>query len=269
MPTLQSNGITLDYAVEGDGPPVVLISGLGYGRWGWRYLTPLLSQGFRVVTFDNRGAGGSEKPPGPYSTPMMAADTLGLMDALGIERAHVVGHSLGSMIAQRMALSAPDRVAGLVLVSSTFGGPKCVPIPAAAMQSMMDRSGPPEAVIERGLRIAFAPGFAERNPAVYQEVKAYRMTFPVPGAQYAAQVMAGAGHDTEALLNQVRSPTLIVTGDQDVVVPAGNAELLRARIPKAMAEVLPGVGHMLPVEVPEQLAGMLTRFLGEVPLRPT
>jgi 3-oxoadipate enol-lactonase len=266
MPTLQSNGITLEYDVEGAGPPLVLISGLGYGRWCWRSLVPLLSRSFRVVTFDNRGAGGSEKAPGPYSTPMMAADTLGLMGALGIERAHVVGHSLGSLIAQRMALSAPDRIGGLVLVSSTFGGPKCVPIPPAALKSMTDRSGEPEAVIERGLRIAFPPGYAERNPAIFQEVTAYRMTFPVPGAQYTAQVMAGAGHDTEALLHQVRSPTLIVTGDQDLVVPAGNAELLRARIPKAMVEVLPGIGHMVPVEVPEQLAAMLKRFLGEVPL---
>lgn len=263
MPTLRANGIALEYELHGSGEPVVLITGLGYSRWCWRYVVPFLAERFQVLTFDNRGAGGSEKPPGPYTSAMMAADTLGLLEGLGLGAVHVVGHSLGSMVAQELALARPERVRSLVLISSTFGGPRCVPITPPALQVMMDRSGPPEAVIERSLAVALGPGFAERCPEVVRELKAYRLGGPVPPEQYSAQLMAGVQHDSEVRLAGIRCPILLVSGQEDQVVPAANMELMRAKVPHAAVELFPGVGHMVPVEIPEALSARVRRFLTE------
>jgi pimeloyl-ACP methyl ester carboxylesterase len=214
-----------------------------------------------VTTFDNRGASGSDKPDGAYTTATMAADTIGLLDGLGITRAHVLGHSLGGYIAQEVALARPDLVTKLILAATTTGGPNVIPITAEALQVMTDRSGDPLELFRRGVAVSTGPGFAERHPDVVEALWAYRASNPVPPPQYAAQVMAGAQHNAEARLGNIRCPTLILFGAEDKVVPPGNAELLAQKIRGAQVKILPGLGHHIAIEDPETVASIIIDFL--------
>src|SRR3954469_11914440 len=123
MPTATVNGIDLYYEVSGEGPPLLLITGLSGNTLGWAMLEPTLAEHFQVIAFDNRGAGRSAAPPGPYTTREMADDAVGLLDHLGIERTHVLGLSMGGMIAQELALAHPTRVDRLVLFA-TYARPR-------------------------------------------------------------------------------------------------------------------------------------------------
>src|SRR5512136_1643850 len=118
MPLARLNGINVNYRVEGQGEPLVMIMGFTAGRVGWMPQIPFFRKYYRVITFDNRGAGKSDKPPGPNSTRMMADDTVKLMDVLGIEKAHIMGLSMGGMIAQELAINYPQRVMKLVLAAT-------------------------------------------------------------------------------------------------------------------------------------------------------
>ena len=144
MPTALANSIHIHYDIHGAGEPVVLIGGLGSDAYLWTRQIPALAQGFQVIAFDNRGAGASDKPDEPYTIPMFAADTAGLLDALGIEKAHIVGASMGGFIAQEFALTYPQRVNRLVLACTHFGGPNAVPIPQATLAGMLNRTGDPD-----------------------------------------------------------------------------------------------------------------------------
>lgn len=267
MPTIQPNGITLAYEVLGSGHPLLLITGVGYGRWFWHKVTPGLAQHFQVITFDNRGAGESDKPDGPYSVPMLAADTAGLIDALDIRDAYVLGHSLGGYIAQELIISRPDRVSRAILASTNHGGQKVIPITPEALQVLTNRQGDPIELIQHGIAVACAPGFAERKPEVVQELINYRLTNPVPPAQYAAQVMAGAGTAAytddvvEQRMNAIQVPALILFGEHDKVVPPGNADLMASKLPDARIKILPGVGHIFPIEDPEATVEAMIEFL--------
>lgn len=267
MPTIQANGITLAYETFGHGRPLLLIAGVGYGAWFWRRVVPGLAAHFRVITFDNRGAGASDKPDGPYTVPMMAADTAGLLDALTIKDAFVMGHSLGGFIAQELAITRPDLVSRLILASTNHGGMQVIPITPEAMTVLTDRSGDPVDLVRRGIAIAAAPGFAETHPELVKELLDYRLTQPVPPAPYTAQVMAGAGMAalTEAQVAQrmaaIRVPVLILFGEFDHVVPPGNAQLMAARLPHAQIKIIPNTGHIFPIEDPQSTAQAITEWL--------
>lgn len=261
MPEVAANGIRLHYQSEGSGPPVVLVSGLSYGLWTWRWVAPLLSGAHRVVCLDNRGMDGSEKPPGPYSTPQMAMDVLALLDALELPACTLVGLSLGGFIAQEAALARPERVERLVLMATSFGGPDCLPPSPPALEAMMNREGGPRAIAERGLAINTAPGFASRHPDRAAEYFRYRERPGMTAESYQAQLAAGIHHDTRARLSGLRMPVLILHGDQDQVSPPGNAELMARRIPGARIQMLEGAGHFLPMERPEEVAEAIAYFL--------
>src|SRR6476661_10653754 len=134
MPKTTANGIELYYEIHGKGKPLVLISGLGYSLWQWRNMVPILAEYFQVITFDNRGVGQSDKPAGPYTAQMLAADMVGLLEALNIEMAIIMGHSMGGFIAQAMALDFPQRLGKLILCSTNFGGPHHIPVTPEAMK---------------------------------------------------------------------------------------------------------------------------------------
>jgi pimeloyl-ACP methyl ester carboxylesterase len=267
MPTLQANNITLAYEQQGSGPHLVLITGLGYGGWFWHKVVPGLARHFTVTTFDNRGSGGSDKPAGPYTVEMMAADTAGLLDALNITNATILGHSLGGYLAQQLIYTRPDLVGRLILASTNSGGLKVIPITAEALEVMTNRQGDPIELIRRGIRVATAPGFLEAQPDVVQELINYRLGGPVPPAAYTAQVMAGAGTAAwsdslvDAHLAAIRVPTLILFGEHDRVVPPGNAGLLAAKIPQAQVKILPNTGHLFPIEDPPATVAAITEFL--------
>ncbi len=266
MPTVRANGIEIRYEVAGAGRPLVLIAGLGYGMWLWHKMIPGLAEHFQVVTFDNRGAGQSDKPAGPYNVGMLAADTAGLIEALGLQDAAVLGHSMGGFVAQELALSRPDLVGALILSATSFAGPNAIPVTPQALAAMLDRSGEPLDVLRRGITVALAPGAPERRPELFDEIIAYRLTNPVAPAQYQSQLAVGLGLATleagfETRLKAVRAPVLIMFGEHDGVVPPANAELLAREIPHAKIAILPGAGHLFPLETPGEAVDAIARFL--------
>ncbi len=266
MAIAHSNGIDLYYEFHGHGEPLVLIAGLGYDGWMWHKMIPGLAEHFQVISFDNRGVGQSAKPPGPYSAGMLAADVVGLLDDLGLPKAHVMGHSMGGFIAQALALDYPDRVDRLILSATNFGGPRHVPITPAAMAVLTDVSGDPIARLQRGIVISCAPGFAETHPAVIEDWVNYRVAHPIDPAGYQAQLAIGLSLLPEAAafeerLSAVRAPTLILFGEHDAVVPPANAALLAEKIPDARVEILPNAGHFFPFETPVAANAAILRFL--------
>ena len=269
MPKVETNGIDIAYEIQGRGHPLVLITGVGYGSWFCHEIVPDLAAHFQVITFDNRGAGDSDKPAGPYTVPMMAADTAGLLDQLGVSNVYVFGHSLGGFIAQELAISRPDLVGKLILASTNHGGQNVIPITPEALEVMTKRKGNLFELVRRGIAIATAPGFSQKQPGVEKELVDYRFTNPVPPEQYQAQVMAGAGmaglsrEDVIQRLNSIQVPVLVIFGEHDKVVPPENARLMVEKLPNARVKILPDAGHIFPIEDPQATVTAILDFLNE------
>jgi 3-oxoadipate enol-lactonase len=163
----------------------------------------------------------------------------------------------------------------LILASTNFGGARVIPITPEAMQVLTDRSGDPVELVKRGIAIACDPGFAERQPAVVQELLNYRFTNQVPSAQYAAQVAAGAGtmaytdEAVERRMSAIQVPSLILFGEHDKVVPPGNADLMARKIAGAQIKIIPNTGHIFPVEDPAATVDAIVEFLIGTKLRNT
>jgi len=251
--------MSLAYDVAGSGEPLLLIQGLGYGRTGWGPAVARLAERFKVVSFDNRGFGDSEITPGPYTTAQLAGDALALLDALELERAHVIGISLGGMIAQELVLAAPERVHKLVLCSTTAGGPAAVPMPEKTV-ALMQRQ--PQLDPHEAMRLFVENALSPAPPyGLVDEIVAYRTANPPDPAGWYAQASAGAAHDALARLGEIGAPTLVLHGTADNVVDAGNAPLIADAIPGARLELFDGVGHLLPWERPAEFVALVEEFL--------
>jgi pimeloyl-ACP methyl ester carboxylesterase len=266
MPTTTANGINIYYETHGSGAPLVLISGLGYNLWQWHKMVPGLAERFQVITFDNRGVGQTDKPAGPYSAAMLAADTAVLLQTLGIKKAHIMGHSMGGFIAQEMALSYPEMVDKLILASTNFGGPRHLPITPEAMAVLSDVTSDPVTRFKNGLAVSTAPGWSANNAAMIEEWLAWRIANPIDPAAYQAQMAIGLSLLTEEAcfeprLANIEAETLILFGEHDKVVPPGNADLLAAKIPNSTIHLLPNAGHFFPIETPEAANEAITEFL--------
>ncbi len=266
MPKVHANGIDIYYEIHGSGDPLILINGLGYDLWMWHKMVPGLAEHFKVVTFDNRGVGKSDKPKGPYSAQMLADDTAGLLEALGIERAAVMGHSMGGFIAQALVLSRPEMVSKLILSATNFGGPNHIPVTPEALAFLMEETGDPVDRVKRGVLIACAPGFADRQPEMIEKWITYRMENPILPEHNQAQMAIGlallsAEAAFEHQLKNVQVQTLILFGEHDKVVPPGNAELLAKAIPNSTIHILPNAGHHLELEVPDEAVATIVGFL--------
>lgn len=179
MPKITSNGMELYYEIQGAGKPLVLISGLGYSVWQWHRMVPILAEHFQVITFDNRGVGQSDKPAGPYTAQMLAADTVDLLNALNTEKAIIMGHSMGGFIAQALALDFPQRLEKLILCSTNFGGPHHIPVTPEAMKVLADVSSDALTRFKNGLVVSTAPGWAESNPEMIQSWVEWRGKKPI------------------------------------------------------------------------------------------
>jgi pimeloyl-ACP methyl ester carboxylesterase len=261
------NGIRLYHEVHGDGPPLVLIAGLPQTVADWFPFADRLAERFRVVAFDNRGNGRSDRPEGLYTIPLYAEDAVALLDRLGIRRAHVFGLSMGGMIAQEMALRYPDRVDRLVLGCTHCGGRHALP-PGPEVQAAFGLE-----TRDWGLRIrTLAPfGLSERFKAAHRaEYEAFvvRKARDVQSYEaYRRTLGAILRHDAFDRLPGIRHPTLVVTGSDDVVVPVGNAELLARAIPEARLVTIAGAGHLFYIEDPGRTLAALEEFLGVPPTR--
>jgi pimeloyl-ACP methyl ester carboxylesterase len=243
---------------HGAGTPLLLIQGLGYGRWGWDPVVPSLAERYRVLTFDNRGIGESDKPPGPYTARAMADDALQVLDEAGVERAHVLGASLGGMIAQEVAVMAPGRVEKLVLCCTTAGGSDAYPLPEATIKLFAEAPTlAPEVALRRFVENALG---ASPPAGLVDGLFARRVANPPDPVGWQAQ--AAAGTTFGGVDGVVGAPTLILQGTEDNVVDARNAEVLAQAIPGARVELIAGTGHLFFWEQPETFLAHVMEFLG-------
>jgi pimeloyl-ACP methyl ester carboxylesterase len=237
----------------GSGPPLLLIHGLGYARWGWEPVVDGLAQSFEVLVFDNRGIGESDAPPGPYTTAALAEDAAHVLDEAGVERAHVAGSSLGGMVAQELALARPERVERLVLASTHPGASKAHPMPQRTVELMT--SG---ATLRQFVENALEP---DPRPELVERILEHRERTAQPFDAWAAQAAAGATFDAGDGVGAIAAPTLVQTGDGDVVVDPRNSELLVELLPDAHLSVYPACGHLFFWQEPERFVRELEEFL--------
>jgi len=234
--------VRIAWEERGSGRPLLLIQGLGYARWSWEPVVPLLAEQYRVLFFDNRGIGESDKPEGPYSARVMADDALQVLDDAGVDRAHVLGASLGGMIAQELAVAAPERVDKLVLCCTTPGGAATVPMPQVALRRFVENALSADAAAE-----------------LVQEIFDRRVANPLDPAGWQAQAAAGLGF--QGVDGAIAAPTLIVTGTDDNVVDPRNADVLAEQIPAARLERIDGAGHLFFWEQPDRFVRIVREFL--------
>ena len=257
---------TIAWERHGAGAPLLLIHGLGYARSGWEPVLPGLAERFDVVVFDNRGIGESDAPPGPYTVSEMAADAARVLDDAGVERAHVVGTSLGGMVAQELALTHPERVDRLVLACTTPGGPGAYPMPATTVALLAEAPTlAPAVALRRFVENALAARTVETRPEVVERILTHRLATRQAPEAWAAQAAAGATFDASDRLSTVAAATLVQHGTDDVVVDPRNADLLAALVPDARLEWFPGTGHLYFWEEPDRFVTSVSSFLEGAP----
>jgi pimeloyl-ACP methyl ester carboxylesterase len=257
------DGVRLVWTAEGSGEPLLLIHGLGYDRFGWGPVTALLAERFRVIAFDNRGVGESGDPQGPYTTAEMAADAAAVLEDAGAGRAHVVGTSLGGMIAQHLALSNPGRVATLVLSATTPGGTEAYPTPSRTVDLFAAFANDPSpAQLRRLVENGLSPLTVEARPELVEEILRYRLAHPPRSEPWLAQAAAGAAFSSFPDLGRLDVPTLVLHGRDDAVVDHRNGELLAGAIRDAELLLVPGTGHLGFWEHPGDFVDAVVDFVG-------
>jgi pimeloyl-ACP methyl ester carboxylesterase len=262
--TVAADRARIYYEVHGRGEPVLLIMGLGSNAYGWYRTIPWLSEHYEAITFDNRGSGRSDAPAGPYSIAQMAADTAAVLDATGHARAHVVGASLGGMVAQRLALTHPDRVRSLVLICTSPGGAYAVQPSSEVMAAVMKAGEDPATVYRRNAWLLYGEETRAHHPERIEDDLVYRGKIPMQPIAYFAQLLAAAGHDAWDDLPSLSMPTLVLHGDADLLIPTRNGVRLAERIPGAELKLVPGAGHMLQADAGDIVRGTILQFLARV-----
>jgi pimeloyl-ACP methyl ester carboxylesterase len=253
VPFATNGTVKLHWESFGEGPAVLLVAGQGMTVDGWWATIPVLSRSFRVIAFDNRGTGRSSRVRWPYSVAQMAHDAVAVLDAAGEQHAHVYGISLGSLVAQEVALRHPDRVEALVLGASSAGGFAAYkPSPSSFAQTFLVRAGAmgPEEAEWAAVPYTYAEKTRRLHPERIGADIAHRVSSPPEPIAYLHQAAAVAAHDAYERLNQMAAPTLVVHGEQDVFVPPANGVVLAERIPGAQLRLWPDAGHMYPIDEP-------------------
>lgn len=259
MPYQDVRGISLYYEVTGSGPPLLLLHGLGSSTRDWQFQTEAFADRYRVVTLDLRGHGRSDKPPGPYSMPLLARDVARFMEAGGLESAHVVGMSMGGMVGLQLAADHPGRVRSLTIVNSVAA------IPVRTWQQRLVWYG--RRLLVQLLGMGAVGWVLAHRLFPHEGQDALRSEFARRWAEndrraYLASIDAIAGWSVRARLPEIACPTLYLTADQDYT-PVRLKRACAARMPDARVTVIPATRHALPVEHPEAFNAALGRFLEE------
>lgn len=243
-------------------PWLVLIQGMGFDRFGWQPVLRKLRRHFRLVLADNRGSGRSALPAGSFSVADMTADVLAVLDDAGIRRAHLMGVSLGGMVAQELVVDHPERVDGLVLVSTTPGWPFAYPMPAASM-ALIAAAGrmTREVALRRHTENALSARTVKYRPEVADRLVELQSSRPADPRALSAQAAAGARYAGRLRQARIHARTLVVHGDADTVVDPGNGKLLADRIPDAQLVIFPELGHLLFWEDPDGFTDAVISFL--------
>lgn len=268
MPTVRVGDLQLFYDTEGSGEPVLLLMGLGGEHHGWDFQRKDLARRHRLVLLDNRDAGASDEARTPYAIADMAQDALALMDHLGVERFHVVGASMGGAIAQQVALQAPPRVASLVL-ASTWGRTDAFLQAILGGWRLLVEGLAPEDFLRVQAPWAFTYRFLANPPPEVAEWQAARAGSELRQsiAAYRRQVDACLGHDTLDVLPLLRTPTLVLVGEDDILTPPRYARAIAAAMPvSSEVMVVPASGHACFLETPKPFAERVLRFLQRHPI---
>lgn len=262
MPVTDAPGFRMYYEIHGEGFPLLLVNGLGSDCGEWICQLPAFAERFRVVAFDNRGAGRSAVPPGPYTTAEMADDAAALLAVLGIPRAHVLGASLGGMVAQELALRHPEAVARLVLACTTPGGGfSARPSPEALAAFARSPGEDPREELARMIPYLYTEGYVRERPDEVEAFVRRRLSRPASDEGYAAQLAAAVSHAAGERLRGVAARTLVIAGTSDRLVPPANSETIARLIPGATLVLLPGAPHRLFAETAEAFNRAVLAFL--------
>ena len=263
MPVTITENTSIDYDVQGEGPPLLLINGLGFGRWGWFKQVPAYSRHFRTITFDVRGERGLQ-----HGVADLTAEVVALLDHLGVGRTHVLGTSLGGFVAQELAVLRPDLVDRLVLVCTSYGGrgPKAMS-PGALADLLGLGSFSAEAATRKALEAATADVYRAERPEEFQQIVRWRLADSPSVASYYEQARAGARFDLSGDVGRITSPTLVIHGAEDRYVPPANAAALAEAIPGSKLRILDDAGHLVFIERFADVNREVVRFLKEPPRR--
>jgi pimeloyl-ACP methyl ester carboxylesterase len=268
MTMIKVGDLNFEYYVEGSGPPLLMIMGMGgqASSWGEPFLEKLRPH-FKIIRFSNRGTGLSDKPADALSIRVMADDAAGLLTVLGIEKAHVLGISMGGMIAQELVLNYPERVQRLVLGCTNCGPAHSV----AASAELLTKFGqimsmPQEERIKQFWLVTVTQEFVDRAQAFLDDIIESGAKSPTPMETFGRQFGAAQSFDTFERLPQITAQTLVIHGDRDILVPAGNADVLQQQIVGSQKRILADVGHCFFWEKPEESAAAVVEFLVRVPV---
>jgi pimeloyl-ACP methyl ester carboxylesterase len=254
-----NQGVKIYWDEVGTGEPLLLIMGLGYTSDAWHRSRPVLSTKYRTIAFDNRGVGRSDQPPGPYSIALMAADAAAVLDAAGVDSAHVFGISMGGMIAQEFVLQYPRRVRSLILGCTAAGGMTAVRSEPAAAQMLMSRGGmTPEQAAQAAVPFIYYPATSKK--LIEEDLEVRRPWFPRPES-YIAQLQGVIAFESYSRLSEIHAPTLVIHGESDRLIPVGNGKLIAEKIPGAKLVLLAEASHIFTTDQPEAAHRAILEFL--------
>jgi 3-oxoadipate enol-lactonase len=268
---IASDGTRLFVVERGQGDAVLFIPGLGYATWSWHRQVGPISTIAKVLLMDNRGAGYSDKPAGPYSIPQMADDAYEVLRQRNAGPAHVVGASMGGYIALSLALRHPDAVQSLLLLATTSGGSGSRKVPEETLRAWAAALPLGSAGFARAtMPLSFAPGWAEEHPTEFEELLALRLRASTPTDSWRSQFAACAAYLRYGLPpGPIDQPAVIVHGTADRVVPYENAAHLARRLPQASVITLRGAGHLCWIERSAAVNDIIRAVVnGHAPLAP-
>ena len=265
MPYADNDGARLAYELGGpaDAEAVTFVEGLSYGTWMWNWQREAFDD-YRTLVWDNRGTGDSDEPEGPYTVADMAGDLEAVLDDAGVERTHLVGASLGGMIAQQYALEY-DRAESVALLCTTPGGDDAVPIPEETQARMLNVPGEygPAETIRHKMRPAFTEEFWTENREVIDQVVDWRLDTDPSDRAYEWQSGAAVAFDASDRLDDLSVPTLVLHGTDDRVLPVKNGRLLADLIPDARLVEVDGGSHLFFIEQADRVNDELREFLSD------
>jgi pimeloyl-ACP methyl ester carboxylesterase len=262
MATQLVNGINMYYEIHGEGEPLVLIMGLRRNIEWWHKQIPALSRHFRLLVFDNRGAGRSDKPEMDYSIRLFAEDTAELMHLTGMESANVLGYSMGGYIAQELAINHPGMVRKLVLASTSAGGERTVLMSPERMSRFTANEGlTPEEILRKDMDIYFSDEYILNHPDEIREFIEISLRWYQPADAFLRQFQACLKHDAADRLHQIGIPVLILSGGDDSLVPPENSKILKELLPHADLTIYPGLRHSFLMEDSDSANKKILDFL--------